>query len=119
MNLYVCYYHRAIYELAISRVDLDMPEVLWKAYIDFEIAEAELDAARNLYARLLQRSSHVKVWIAYALFEMEYGDGDDSEVRSVAGSAGAAEGANEDATRGSIGAARAVFNKGYVSLVFL
>jgi len=30
---------RALYELAISQPVLDMPESLWKAYIDFEIAQ--------------------------------------------------------------------------------
>jgi hypothetical protein len=30
---------RALYELAISQPVLDMPEALWKAYIDFEIAQ--------------------------------------------------------------------------------
>jgi len=74
-----------------------MPEVLWRAFIDFEIAEAELDRARALYARLLQRSGHVKLWIALALFELEYG-GVQSE-----------EGANSG---GGIEAARSVFTKG-------
>ena len=36
---------------------LDMPELLWKAYIDFEIAEEEFDNVRALYARLLERKS--------------------------------------------------------------
>lgn len=87
-----------------------MPEVLWKAYIDFEIAEAELDNARALYGRLLQRSSHVKVWIAYALFEMEYGYG----ARSEDGVAAAVESKEESSeeVRGRVEAARAVFNKG-------
>jgi crooked neck len=48
-----------------------MPEVLWKAYIDLEIAEGERERARDLYERLIQLSGHVKVWIAYALFEGE------------------------------------------------
>ncbi len=48
-----------------------MPEVLWKAYIDLEIAEGERERARELYERLIQLSGHVKVWIAYALFEGE------------------------------------------------
>lgn len=52
---------RAIYELAIAQPALDMPEVLWKAYIDFEIGQEEYDNARNLYRRLLQRTRHVKV----------------------------------------------------------
>lgn len=60
---------RAILELAISQQSLDMPEVLWKAYIDFEIDEGEAGHARRLYERLLERTSHVKVWISYAQFE--------------------------------------------------
>ncbi len=48
-----------------------MPEVLWKAYIDFEISEGERECARGLYERLIQLSGHVKVWISYALFEGE------------------------------------------------
>lgn len=30
---------RSLYELAISQAVLDMPEAVWKAYIDFEIAQ--------------------------------------------------------------------------------
>ncbi len=48
-----------------------MPELLWKAYIDFEVEEGERDAARALYNRLIELSGHVKVWISYALFEAE------------------------------------------------
>lgn len=46
-----------------------MPELLWKAYIDFETEEGERAKARALYERLLSLSGHVKVWISYALFE--------------------------------------------------
>lgn len=46
-----------------------MPELLWKAYIDFETEEGEREKARALYERLLALSGHVKVWISYALFE--------------------------------------------------
>ena len=60
---------RAIYELAVERKILDMPEVLWKAYIDFETEQGEYDRTRDLYERLLQKTQHVKVWIAYAEFE--------------------------------------------------
>ena len=74
-----------------------MPEVLWKAYIDLEISEAEYSNARALYERLLQRSSHVKVWIAYAMFEFEYG--------GSSGDTGNGE-------MGSITTARAIFTKG-------
>ncbi|KAM9839894.1 crooked neck-like protein 1 [Aulostomus maculatus] len=61
---------RAIYELAIGQPRLDMPEVLWKSYIDFEIEQEEFGNTRNLYKRLLQRTQHVKVWISYAKFEL-------------------------------------------------
>ncbi|XP_059146272.1 crooked neck-like protein 1 [Physella acuta] len=61
---------RAILELAINQSRLDMPEVLWKAYIDFEVDQEEYDNARKLYRRLLQRTQHVKVWISFARFEL-------------------------------------------------
>ena len=48
-----------------------MPELLWKAYVDFEIEEGERETARSLYERLISLSGHVKVWISYALFEAE------------------------------------------------
>jgi len=60
---------RAILSLAISQPSLDMPEVLWKSFIDFEIEEGEASYARRLYERLLEKTSHVKVWISYAQFE--------------------------------------------------
>lgn len=61
---------RAIYELAVSQPRLDMPELLWKSYIDFEISQDEIENARQLFERLLERTLHVKVWIAYAKFEL-------------------------------------------------
>lgn len=61
---------RAIYELAISdEVMLDMPELVWKAYIDYEYEEGQFDRARALYERLLERTDHIKVWVSYATFE--------------------------------------------------
>jgi crooked neck len=60
---------RALFELAIAQPALDMPEVLWKAYIDFEIEEGEGKRARALYQRLLEKTNHVKVWISWAQFE--------------------------------------------------
>lgn len=54
---------RAIYELAINQPRLDMPELLWKAYIDFEVNQEQTEHARQLYERLLERTSHVKVKI--------------------------------------------------------
>lgn len=38
-----------------------MPDVLWKAYIDFERAQDEPEKARQLFERLLERTLHVKV----------------------------------------------------------
>lgn len=61
---------RAIYELAINQARLDMPELLWKGYIDFEVSQGEIEFARQLYERLLDRTGHVKVWISYAKFEL-------------------------------------------------
>ena len=52
---------QAVFELAIGQPKLDMPEVLWKAYIDFEIEQEEFDRTRKLYRRLLERTHHVKV----------------------------------------------------------
>ncbi|GAU46758.1 hypothetical protein TSUD_402840 [Trifolium subterraneum] len=60
---------RAIFDLAIDQPALDMPKLLWKAYIDFETAECEFEKARVLYRRLLDRTKHFKVWISYAEFE--------------------------------------------------
>lgn len=67
---------RAIFELAIGQPRLDMPEVLWKSYIDFEIEQEEYDNTRGLYKRLLKRTQHVKVWISYGQFELSI-DSDD------------------------------------------
>lgn len=61
---------RSIFELAINQNRLDMPELLWKAYIDFEVNQGENELARQLFERLLERTVHVKVWISYAKFEL-------------------------------------------------
>jgi crooked neck len=62
---------RAIYEFAIANPQgLDIPEAVWKAYIDFEVEEQEYDRARALYEKLLDRTDHVKVWISFAEFEV-------------------------------------------------
>ena len=46
---------RALLELAVAQQELDMPEVLWKAFIDFEIEQGEGAKARELFARLLEK----------------------------------------------------------------
>jgi crooked neck len=70
---------RAIFELAISQSVLDMPELLWKAYIDFEEEEGEYERTRKLYERLLDKTDHVKVWISYAHFEINVPDEDEED----------------------------------------
>jgi len=67
---------RAIFGLAINQPTLDMPETLWKAYIDFEISQGEHERTRTLYRQLLSRTTHVKVWISFARFEEEAGGAD-------------------------------------------
>ena len=62
---------RTIFELGVSQPFLDMPETLWKAFIDFEVAltsEDSVERALALYTRLLEKTSHVKVWLSYAKF---------------------------------------------------
>lgn len=63
----------ALFETAIS-LPLDIPENVWKAYIDLEIAFDNLDKVRNLYERLLQKTKHIKVWLSYGKFELDKGD---------------------------------------------
>lgn len=70
---------RAIFELAVDQPILDMPELLWKAYIDFEEEEGEYDRTRRLYERLLDKTDHVKVWISYAHFEINVPDEGEEE----------------------------------------
>lgn len=62
---------RGIFELGVSQTPLSMPELLWKAYIDFEVEEGERARARALYERLAASSGHWKVWVAYATFEAQ------------------------------------------------
>lgn len=70
---------RGIYELAIEQ-ELDIPELVWKAYIDFEEGEGEYERARKLYERLLEKTNHVKVWISYAQFEIGVPESGEEEV---------------------------------------
>lgn len=57
-----------VFEIATAQPALDMPEVLWKAYIDFEVAEEEWDKARRLYEKLLKKTEHVKVGFCAGCF---------------------------------------------------
>ena len=64
---------RGIFELAVNQSLMDMPELLWKAYIDFETEQEEHDNCRKLFERLLARTQHVKVWLSYGKFEISTG----------------------------------------------
>ncbi|KAG1741196.1 hypothetical protein EDD22DRAFT_921500 [Suillus occidentalis] len=85
-----------IFELGASQASLSMPEILWKAYIDFEVDEqGDREKMRSLYERLAVLSGHRKVWISYAEFEAssiplsramrEEEEDEDAEPRVVAG----------------------------------
>ncbi|RUS30202.1 LOW QUALITY PROTEIN: crooked neck protein [Jimgerdemannia flammicorona] len=87
---------RAIFELAVNQPVLDMPELLWKSYIDFEFAEEEYDRTRSLYERLLERTEHVKVWVSFAQFELSV--------------------PNEEDQAENVARARVVFEKAYKSM---
>lgn len=74
---------RAIFDAAVARSDIDAPECLWRAYIDAECAAGAWEKVRELYARLLQLSAHVKVWISYANFEATAAPEDPQLARDV------------------------------------
>lgn len=101
---------RAIYELAInSPQGLDVPEAVWKAYIDFEVEEGQYDRARALYEKLLEKTDHVKVWISYAEFEVGIPD-DEAEEEDEEEGAEKKERVISDAAKAR---GRAVFEKAY------
>lgn len=99
---------RAIFELAVQQA-LDMPELVWKAYIDFEAGQGERERTRHLYERLLERTGHVKVYISYALMEAsKLGEEDEEDEEQQQQAA--------DADAGNPELARAVFERGYKDL---
>ncbi|GAA98350.1 uncharacterized protein L969DRAFT_616538 [Mixia osmundae IAM 14324] len=105
---------RAIYELAVDQTSLDMPELLWKSYIDFEYDEEQWDLARRLYERLLEKASHVKVWVSFAQFEATVGRAIAAEVQPEEVEEPTEE-AREAIDAGLI-RARQVFERGYADL---
>ena len=62
---------RAIYSLALDQsAELDRPELVWKASIDFEFENGDYDRVRELYEQLLEHTEHhLKVWVSYATME--------------------------------------------------
>lgn len=110
---------RALFELAVGQPLLDMPEALWKGYIDFEIEQGDRERVRILYERLLDRTKHVKVWLSYARFEAdplplpepEEGDEEDGEAAERRREEAGPEAAVQRAAR-----ARAVYERAFRSL---
>jgi len=106
---------RAIFELAVSQPALDMPEALWKAYIDAEIGDANRPGARALYERLLERTQHVKVWLSFAAFEAAPlplpSTGDDAADAAAEEEAAAQAPPPEEAAEARASAARAVYTR--------
>jgi crooked neck len=62
----------AIYEIAIESEALDLPELVWKSYIDLEIERERYSEATALYRRLLERTQHVRVWLSFAKFIIDH-----------------------------------------------
>lgn len=91
---------RAIFEIAVTQA-LDMPEIVWKAYIDFEAEEGDREKTRSLYERLLERTGHYKVYNSYAHMEASVlGGGEDEDGNEIEGEAGDLEKARDVYRRG-------------------
>lgn len=60
----------AILQTAISQ-PLDMPEMVWKTYINVEISYKKFNNVRKLYEVLLEKTRHIKVWLSFAKFEQD------------------------------------------------
>jgi len=65
---------RAILNNSIDIPIISSPEILWKTLIEFETSLENFDEVRNLYERLLERTNHPKVWIAFSKFESQNGE---------------------------------------------
>lgn len=107
---------------------MDMPELIWKSWIDFEYDEEEFDRTRELYERLLRRTSHVKVWVSFAQFEANAGNaeadallgGEDEDDEDGETTASKAVDVDEEAVKAlrvaGLERARKVFERGYADL---
>lgn len=73
---------RAIYNLALG-FPLDMPELVWKAYLDFEQDLGNWKRVRTLYRKLLTETQHPRVWLSYALFELTSPQDEDAEDQNM------------------------------------
>ncbi|GFE53099.1 crooked neck family 1 isoform [Babesia ovis] len=64
---------RALCEAAIAMDQMDMPETIWNRYIEIEKGWQQYPYVRNIYERLLLKTTHIKVFKAYCDFEFEIG----------------------------------------------
>lgn len=77
---------RAIFSLASSLGEMDQPEMVWRTWIDAEYEWGEPGRVEAVYDRLLERTKHIKVWLAYARFHYNsITDGPADEDRSSGG----------------------------------
>ena len=60
----------AIANIAVERDTLDQPDDIWKRLIQIETKLGHTDQVRDLFKRLLLKTSHVKVWLAFSDFEV-------------------------------------------------
>jgi crooked neck len=102
---------RAIFEAAVDEPELDMPELVWKAYIDFEEEEGQYERTRALYERLLRKTDHVKVWISWAQFEL--GVPDDSSALAVTAPENDADEEAQPISDAAKSRARAIFERAH------
>lgn len=59
---------RSVFELGVNSPEIDEPETLWRAYIEFEETAGEEDRVIALFERLIKRSGRVGEWLEYAEF---------------------------------------------------
>lgn len=75
---------RAILQLACQQPDLDVPELAWKAAIDFEFDYGDYERVRELYEVLLERTGfHLKIWVSYANMEASLPDDGMTKARAI------------------------------------
>lgn len=48
-----------------------MPELIWKRYIDLNVTNGDIPAARSIYEKLIAKSHHIRIYKTFAEFEVE------------------------------------------------
>ncbi|EDO08038.1 tetratricopeptide repeat (TPR) domain containing protein [Babesia bovis T2Bo] len=64
---------RGLCEAAIAMDQMDMPETVWNRYIEIEREWQQYAHVRNIYERLLLKTTHIKVFLSYCEFEFTSG----------------------------------------------